>query len=590
MPATSGSPTQIATSQPTKAALSNTPADQFQSGDLGYVQEELVAGRCALFSLVQTGGPAVDGLRVLAVYQQPAARWVSLSLSATGFISVANVAALLTIPTSTLPLGATVWVESYRTWVRLDSTTNAGALVADKVFASDSANFRWVRTVTPLGAWDNTYATEVYVNETTGNNEAAGTSPATALRTVEEVGMRIPYLDHDLTIRVASNLSGVTLNMTPRTRARITLSMRDGATVFASGTAAVVANPNPAGNTTGTITATGIAAWVTSVGKIIEADGGTGIGGLCYSFVLADSAGTGLIPKFCQYVNSSIPGLFLVQGVAANPAAAVRVLTLAQITGPIDINVGQGAFIMLCVDRTPAGSANPMISGSNTVEVASLFSSPWISTATSKAPFSNWVSCGIPAGASYNAQPGTWTATGGGCLGNITATVNGAGFVFQGFIIYGGGLVLGNSTASSQSAQVFASLNSGGNFAGGLGVFNAAVFGATNPSGDGVVLWAGAQLSASGATGGLYGSGNAGRGLSIQGARSGAIIGAAYTPTITGTGGDIRWQTFATAIPPLTAGAAVPAASALTTWANWSAAPFNRLVQDYATGCFLTGV
>ena len=68
MPATSGSPTQIATSQPTKAALSNTPADQFQSGDLGYVQEELVAGRCPLFSLVQSGGPTVDGTLVLVGY------------------------------------------------------------------------------------------------------------------------------------------------------------------------------------------------------------------------------------------------------------------------------------------------------------------------------------------------------------------------------------------------------------------------------------------------------------------------------------------------------------------------------------------
>ena len=79
MPATSGSPTQIATSQPTKAALSNTPADQFQSGDLGYVQEELTAGNCPLYGLVSTGGLPVDGTTVLSVYQNTSARWTQLS-------------------------------------------------------------------------------------------------------------------------------------------------------------------------------------------------------------------------------------------------------------------------------------------------------------------------------------------------------------------------------------------------------------------------------------------------------------------------------------------------------------------------------
>jgi len=588
MPSVSVGGDYVGSSYATSAELARIPTAGLRDGDQAYCTTPNQYWRLNKSSTVAVGAYVVYA-DIALNDPAKAGRWILIG-SGTILGEVANAAALVSVSTAGLPLGSQIWIDSYRTWARLDTTANAGAAVADKVFASDSASFKWVRMATPLGAWDFTYATEVYVNETTGNNENDGTTSGTALRSVEEVGNRIPYLDHDLTIRVGSNLSGVTLNMTPRTRARITLSMRDGATVFATGTAAVVGNPNPAGNATGTITATGIASWVTSVGKIVEADGGTGIGTLCYSFVLADSAGTGLIPKFCQYSNSAFPGLFNSTGVATNPNGNVRVLTLAQITGPITVNVGQAAFITLCVDRTPAGAGNPMLSGSNVLEVASLFSTPWVSTATSKAPFNVWCSCGIPAGASFYAQPGTWQAIGGGCLGNITATVNGASFVFGGFIIYGGGLVLGNSTASTQSSQVFANLNNGGNFAQGLGVFNAAVFGATNPNGDGVVLWAGAQLSSSGATGGLYGSGNAGRGLSIQGVRSGAIIGAAYTPTITGAGGDIRWQALATAISPLLAGAAVPAASALTTWAQWAAAPFSRQVDDYNTGCFLLGV
>ena len=175
MPATSGSPTQIATSQPTKAALSNTPADQFQSGDLGYVQEELTAARCPLFALVQSGGPAVDGLLVLSVFQNAAALWVSLTLAASGMIEAANAAALATIPTSTLPLGVLAWIDTYRTWARLDSTTNAGALVADEVFAADVGTRRWVRLETPRGAWREPL---IYCDPTNGNNENPGTLAA----------------------------------------------------------------------------------------------------------------------------------------------------------------------------------------------------------------------------------------------------------------------------------------------------------------------------------------------------------------------------------------------------------------------------
>lgn len=80
MPATSGSPTQIATSCLTKAELSGEPVDQFKNGDLGWAHSELGLPHGPLYALVKSGGPAVNGVTVLSVFQQPTMRWVSLSL------------------------------------------------------------------------------------------------------------------------------------------------------------------------------------------------------------------------------------------------------------------------------------------------------------------------------------------------------------------------------------------------------------------------------------------------------------------------------------------------------------------------------
>ena len=80
MPSTSGSPTQIATSADTKAELSGDPVDQFKSGDLGWVQSELAQPHGPLYALAKASGPPVNGTTVLAVFEQPTMRWVSLSL------------------------------------------------------------------------------------------------------------------------------------------------------------------------------------------------------------------------------------------------------------------------------------------------------------------------------------------------------------------------------------------------------------------------------------------------------------------------------------------------------------------------------
>ncbi len=64
------------------------------------------------------------------------------------------------------------------------------------------------------------------------------------------------------------------------------------------------------------------------------------------------------------------------------------------------------------------------------------------------------------------------------------------------------------------------------------------------------------------------------------------LIKTGQTPTGTNTAGQVQLEGSATAMPPLeaSAGGSLPALSALTTWAEWAAAPFSRNVMNFGTG------
>ena len=200
MPATSGSPTQIATSQPTKAALSNTPADQFQSGDLGYVQEELTAGRCPVFALVSAGGPTVDGTMVLSVYQNAAARWVNLAVLGAGTISVANVAELKALPNGSFKEGTWVYVRSLRTFWAYASGLGGTSDDITLATAQTGGNARWTRQDVADPYWG--YALTWYVDPVAGNDENVGNASNAALKTVAEFGRRLVHTQGGVTYTV----------------------------------------------------------------------------------------------------------------------------------------------------------------------------------------------------------------------------------------------------------------------------------------------------------------------------------------------------------------------------------------------------
>lgn len=146
---------------------------------------------------------------------------------------------------------------------------------------------------------------------------------------------------------------------------------------------------------------------------------------------------------------------------------------------------------------------------------------------------------------------------------------------FQGFVINGNstlanGVLVGSGTTARGLGQVVSVGTSLG-----LGVFNC-----TSHAVD-------MQQASIGSFQSLFGSGNGGYGLRVN---NGGQVWLSTTPAITGTSGDLQFCVAATATPPLVAGAAVPAAQALTTWTDWAnPATFNRNVRNYANGSAISG-
>jgi hypothetical protein len=92
--------------------------------------------------------------------------------------------------------------------------------------------------------------------------------------------------------------------------------------------------------------------------------------------------------------------------------------------------------------------------------------------------------------------------------------------------------------------------------------------------------------------GSLYGSATAAATFGLRVRSGGEVrVQVGVTPTIVGTSGALIIEDGAAAfrIPPLVSGLVVPAASALSTWANWAGAPFARRAMAYSTGsCIVT--
>lgn len=148
--------------------------------------------------------------------------------------------------------------------------------------------------------------------------------------------------------------------------------------------------------------------------------------------------------------------------------------------------------------------------------------------------------------------------------------VDGGRAGFQGFVVNGGAGFKTSSNTSGPNLSSSASIWGG---SAGLGVFNS--------SAAGVAVYSGGFVNGTA----IYGASNTTYGMIVD---FGGHVQVTTAPTVTGTSGDLQFAGAGTAIPPLSGGVVVPAAVALTTWAQLTGGTFNGHVVSYKNGSALS--
>lgn len=603
MPNVSGSPTQIATSAATLVELSNTPVDQFRAGDMGYVAATRNTSTGPLFILVTDSPlPTVNGTTVLSVYQQPNMRWVALTVIGSGASSilyVANLTELAALTDAAMPDGQLVWVRTLQAFFNLSKTSGATADAITVVTALSGGAARWLRNLTNRGTtWR--FQTQWYVDPAAGNDENTGATNVTALKTVAELSRRLQVLTQGTTYTcdLLGNIPSTDrFNWTPTFvdpstgtgfNQRGVFTIRGQMTVSRSGTLTGATTQTTTSAQASAVDA-GVADWTADIGNMIVVTGGAQTGETAW--VAANLGGnTARVSSWTTAAGTGV-GVVPVNGSTYN----VVTLTTWSCEGTIDAAKDSMIFTFENIEmRSPGGNAVAFISSGaafrpirTKINSAANSSPPLIcdSALFRSSCFAQVGTTALGPGSMQLTSGVSYVGTAGCMVLNLQVELlYGTQWRFSDTLYQGTRLQLANSgSAAAQGGYAILSGNSGffdwdrnaaanGRDAaisvegiGWVGI-TGFVFGSSAVANTyGVRVEAGGQLMVA-SQGGVAGISVAGAAAAIRFDDPG--IGAA-----TGT-----------AIPPLTAGAAVPAVSPLTTWANWAAAPFNSYVMSYRNG------
>ncbi len=464
--------------------------------------------------------------------------------------SVTTLANLGGLPDDAYKDGDFAYVQSSRATYQLDRTSTATpSSVAVDTF---SGNGQWVFFQAST-SWQ-TQATW-YIDPAAGDDENDGATTTTALATWAEFTRRLEAISLVTTVTILSNIAEPLLGQFRGLNTTATLSIVGNPTILATATGTTFADPVRSGaQSPGTMTAGNIADFTPYLGKILRSPANS------YAPVLAISGVAPLLPYWTT--EAPVP-------VQTPPANGTDIEVLDLVTAP---TIGIDAVDLPLFVRTLKFTSTDFPSA------------PWISSTNTRGGY--FTACEFTS--SLHAPTpiyliGCYLTGSGAIAPDIIARFMGGGsrnraifhsssstLSFQGFIVYGGsGVTIGNPGGYGELARI----STGGSSL-GLGIFAAT----SNAITIGSMAFASFQS--------LFGSGNTGYGLV---ASNGAQVYCVATPTITGGSGDLQVNAAATAIPPLTAAGAVPAASALTTWAQWAAAPFSRNVVSYTNGTRVIG-
>ncbi len=462
--------------------------------------------------------------------------------------SVTSLANLAGLPDDAYKDGDFAYVQSTRATYQLDRTSNATpSSVAVDAF---SGNGQWVFFQAST-SWQ-TQATW-YIDPAAGDDENEGSTTTTALATWAEFRRRVSMLAVSMTVTILDDLTEAILGDF--------YALTEGLTLTVQGTPVVVANSglvttytNPVRTlgacAQGTMTASSIADFTAHVGRFLRTT--------TDYFAPILGVSVGLAPQLPFWANSSFDDTKPLANVVADVVTMTNVPTLQ-----VSLHDGLLGRIKYLKFTDTGFYQSVCLTSDNTATVGNFFACDFGGHLTTPSD-TYLVACQLSgSGDVYSYSPANLICGGS----RRTVTVYGT-MTFQGSIIQGGGgLLVGNENGLPFSPTAIVSLYGA---TAGLGVFGS--------SGVGVRLVGSAILN--GTT--LYGASNATYGLTAD---YGAKMQVSVAPTITGTSGDLLFCGAATAIPPLGAGAAVPAAQALATWGNWAnVATFNSKVVNYSNG------
>lgn len=188
MPATSGSPTQIATSVSTPEDLSGTPDNGFKEGDLAYVSS---LWPNASFRL-RRNAPPLGADNVSAIKTFSGNGYWEVFAQGSAIVTLANIATLEALDDSAMGEGSIVYVASVRSyWQKF--TREAVTIDGITSVPTKSSDGAWIRLAVPSQTWAAT--TSWYISPTSGNDENAGNVAGAPLKTAAELSRRLRFLN-----------------------------------------------------------------------------------------------------------------------------------------------------------------------------------------------------------------------------------------------------------------------------------------------------------------------------------------------------------------------------------------------------------
>lgn len=509
----------------------------------------------------------VDGINVVAT-DLVTGRWIfqgppTGALGAN--ISVANEAALTALAVSGLPDGTKAFVRSHRSYWTL--RTQGAVIIAHENIASSAAARQWSRILEiPHLTW--LLEPIYFVDAVAGDDENVGTTNVTALQSYAEYIRRCPYMYISQTVNILTALPNTdclvhaldirwhqALSATPPTLQVVGLRTLGADNV-------VVASSDELGNVKPLIDL-GIAL---TVGQILQATSG----GVSGATAVVDSLVAGTSFRTSPWQSAAF-----VRVAPPAPGDNVALVTLPTVNA-----VG----IMMRLDASSA--AVGFYPELRNLDIAKLCSSMPGGALFDICSFGGANGIGCDPGCIYLFRGCSIETT--GFVGNLgqgamqfrQCAIGGSGAIqwgngargeYTNTVLRGRTLTMGATTRMGPITMRINSLGMDGQAAASTAL----------------LVERGCEV---GIEGTLYGAdpGGASTGTNVQEAGH-VYVSAAVTPTLTAAT-ELILDGAGTAMPDLlpSAGLVLPAAAALTTWAQWAAGPFTRNVMSYKSPANIT--